>query len=155
MTLWGMNLEGVLIGLGAFLTIGIFHPIVIKCEYYFSVRCWPWFLAAGCSFAALSFLMDSTLLSALFGVIAFSCFWSILELKEQRERVRKGWFPANPKRAGQENGEDGVGGERIESISAEKKEATEGGDQEAADDRREDFGGDKTAVQSAKDETPS
>ncbi|MDE7418663.1 MAG: DUF4491 family protein [Muribaculaceae bacterium] len=34
----------------------------------------------------------------LLGVTAFSCFWSILEVKEQRERVRKGWFPANPKR---------------------------------------------------------
>ena len=27
-----------------------------------------------------------------------SCLWSIKELFEQRERVRKGWFPENPKR---------------------------------------------------------
>jgi peptide methionine sulfoxide reductase MsrA len=33
------------------------------------------------------------------GVIAFSCFWSILEIFEQAKRVAKGWFPANPKRA--------------------------------------------------------
>ena len=26
------------------------------------------------------------------------CFWSIKEVFEQRERVRKGWFPKNPKR---------------------------------------------------------
>ncbi|MBQ5683504.1 MAG: DUF4491 family protein, partial [Peptococcaceae bacterium] len=25
-------------------------------------------------------------------------FWSIGELKEQRERVEKGWFPKNPNR---------------------------------------------------------
>jgi hypothetical protein len=31
-------------------------------------------------------------------VFSFSCFWSILELFEQRERVRKGWFPKKPKR---------------------------------------------------------
>ncbi|HAD56313.1 MAG TPA: DUF4491 domain-containing protein, partial [Alistipes sp.] len=25
-------------------------------------------------------------------------FWSILEVFQQRERVRKGWFPENPRR---------------------------------------------------------
>jgi hypothetical protein len=25
--------------------------------------------------------------------------WSIKELKEQRRRVKKGWFPQNPKRS--------------------------------------------------------
>jgi hypothetical protein len=36
--------------------------------------------------------------STLSGVVAFSSFWSVKEIVEQRERVRKGWFPANPKR---------------------------------------------------------
>jgi hypothetical protein len=31
-------------------------------------------------------------------VFAFSSFWSIKEVREQHERVRKGWFPMNPKR---------------------------------------------------------
>ncbi|MDE7465749.1 MAG: DUF4491 family protein [Muribaculaceae bacterium] len=34
----------------------------------------------------------------LTGVTAFSWFWSILEVKEQRERVCRGWFPANQRR---------------------------------------------------------
>ena len=34
--------------------------------------------------------------SALLGVLSFTCFWSILEIFEQRERVAKGWFPAGP-----------------------------------------------------------
>jgi hypothetical protein len=38
------------------------------------------------------------MISTLLGVFAFSSFWSIHELFEQRERVRKGWFPQNPKR---------------------------------------------------------
>ena len=38
------------------------------------------------------------LVAALAGVFAFSSFWTIKELFEQQERVRKGWFPANPKR---------------------------------------------------------
>ena len=31
-----------------------------------------------------------------FGVVAFSCFWSILELFQQRKRVDRGWFPKGP-----------------------------------------------------------
>ncbi len=31
-------------------------------------------------------------------VKAFSSFWTIKEIFEQRERVLKGWFPMNPKR---------------------------------------------------------
>ena len=30
-----LNFEGILIGIASLLIIGLFHPIVIKCEYYF------------------------------------------------------------------------------------------------------------------------
>ena len=42
-----MNFTGIIVGLATFLIIGVFHPIVIKAEYYFSKSCWPVFLAAG------------------------------------------------------------------------------------------------------------
>lgn len=93
-----MNYEGIIIGLAAFITIGIFHPIVIKSEYYFGVKCWPVFLIAGLCCSAGSLLAADTYTSVLLGVLGFTCFWSILEIFEQRERVRKGWFPKNPKR---------------------------------------------------------
>ena len=35
-----MNYVGILIGLATFLIIGLFHPLVIKGEYYFGTRCW-------------------------------------------------------------------------------------------------------------------
>ncbi|MDE6879291.1 MAG: DUF4491 family protein, partial [Odoribacter sp.] len=41
------NLTGLLIGICTFLIIGIFHPVVIKCEYYFGTRCWWVFLILG------------------------------------------------------------------------------------------------------------
>ncbi|MDE6269637.1 MAG: DUF4491 family protein, partial [Muribaculaceae bacterium] len=41
------HLLGAGIGLCTFLIIGLFHPIVIKCEYYFGVRCWWVFLILG------------------------------------------------------------------------------------------------------------
>lgn len=93
-----MNYEGIILGLGAFLMIGFFHPVVIKSEYYFGVRSWPVFLLVGVSGCVGSLLVDNTYLSVMLGVFGFSCFWSILELFEQRERVRKGWFPENPNR---------------------------------------------------------
>ena len=93
-----MNYQGIILGLAAFLCIGMFHPLVIKGEYYFGVRCWPVFLIVGIVAAAASLFVDNVYASVLLGVFAFSSFWGILEVFEQRERVRKGWFPKNPRR---------------------------------------------------------
>lgn len=93
-----MNYDGIILGFGAFLMIGFFHPLVIKGEYYFGVRCWPAFLMAGIAGCIASLLIDNSYATVLLGVFGFSCFWSILELFEQQERVRKGWFPKNPNR---------------------------------------------------------
>ena len=92
------HLLGLIIGLCTFLIIGIFHPIVIKAEYHFGTRCWWWFMAAGIVAIIVSILIDNVLVSALLGVTGFSCFWSILEVFHQERRVKRGWFPRNPKR---------------------------------------------------------
>lgn len=92
------NLQGVIVGLCTFLIIGMFHPFVIKGEYYFGQKVKWVFLAAGIIFLALCLAVRESILSILFGVTAFSCFWSIKEVAEQKERVAKGWFPANPRR---------------------------------------------------------
>ncbi|MCQ2311598.1 MAG: DUF4491 family protein [Paludibacteraceae bacterium] len=91
-----MNFEGIILGLATFLLIGIFHPIVIKSEYYFGVKCWPVFLLAGLAGCAGSLFVENTYVSVLLGIFSFSCFWSIHELFQQRERVKKGWFPKKP-----------------------------------------------------------
>lgn len=92
------NLLGLIIGISTFLVIGIFHPIVIKCEYYFGTRCWWWFLLLGLLCVGLSLFSSNVLISTLLGVVAFSSFWTIKEIFDQQERVRKGWFPRNPRR---------------------------------------------------------
>ena len=92
------HLECLCIGLATFLIIGLFHPLVIKGEYYFGEKVKWWFLIAGIIFLVLSLCTDSLIGSALLGVTSFSSFWRILEIKEQVERVRKGWFPENPAR---------------------------------------------------------
>ena len=93
-----MHFTGILIGLISFLSIGVFHPIVIKAEYHFSKSCWPVFLAAGIVLMILSAMTENVVLSSALAVIGMSSWWSILELFEQEKRVQKGWFPANPKR---------------------------------------------------------
>ncbi|MBP3440959.1 MAG: DUF4491 family protein [Tidjanibacter sp.] len=92
-----MNYEGLIIGVCTFLIIGFFHPIVIKTEYHFGTKVWWVFLLFGLAGVVGSLMIQSTLLSTLLGVFAFSSFWSIKELFEQRERVRKGWFPKKQK----------------------------------------------------------
>lgn len=93
-----MNFTGIIIGVSSFLCIGLFHPIVIKAEYYWSTRCWWVFLLLAVICIAGSLLTAATIPSTILGVVAFSSLWSILELFKQRERVAKGWFPKNPKR---------------------------------------------------------
>lgn len=93
-----LNYTGLIIGVCTFLVIGLFHPIVIKAEYYWGTRCWWVFLLAGIVMVCAALLVSDVLWSSLLGVTAFSCFWSILEIFEQQERVRKGWFPRNPLR---------------------------------------------------------
>ena len=92
------RLTGLTVGIFTFLIIGLFHPLVIKAEYWFGTRPWGMFLVLGIAAAALSVCVEGLVLSILFGVVAFSSFWSILEVFQQRERVRKGWFPENPRR---------------------------------------------------------
>ncbi|MBR5725123.1 MAG: DUF4491 family protein [Muribaculaceae bacterium] len=92
------HLQGLVLGLCSFLIIGLFHPIVIKGEYHYGQR-FKWvFLIVGALLCIGSLLTDEVLISSLMGVGAFSCFWGIKEMKEQQERVRKGWFPRNPNR---------------------------------------------------------
>ena len=78
--------------------IGLFHPLVIKAEYYWGVRCWWLFLLAGIGGVAAALSIADIVWSSLCGVFAFSSFWSIGEIFEQRKRVARGWFPKNPKR---------------------------------------------------------
>ena len=85
-----MNYSGLILGVATFLLIGVFHVIVVKGEYYFSKKIWPLFLATGIASLFISLFISSPVIS--------SCLWSIRELFEQEERVKKGWFPKNPKR---------------------------------------------------------
>ncbi|MDR2632424.1 MAG: DUF4491 family protein [Treponema sp.] len=91
-----MAINGIVIGGIAFFTIGVFHPIIIYCEYHFGTKVWPFFLFAGIILCAVSLFVQNVVLSGALGIIAFSCFWSIVELFHQKKRVDRGWFPKKP-----------------------------------------------------------
>ena len=88
-----LHFSGILIGAATFLIIGIFHPIVIKAEYHFGVKCWWAFLLAGLAAVAASLFIGNDILSVLLAVFGASALWGIGELFEQRKRVERGWFP--------------------------------------------------------------
>ena len=90
--------SGLIIAVATFITIGIFHPIVIKTEYYFGTRPWWIFLLCGIGFIIASLFIANQIISPVLGVRGGSCLWSSLELCEQKKRVERGWFPKNPKR---------------------------------------------------------
>ena len=90
------NLLGLIIGIATFLIIGLFHPVVIKAEYYLGTRCWWIFLLLGVVGIVFSIIIVNVFVSVLCGVFSFSSFWAIKELFEQKKRVVKGWFPENP-----------------------------------------------------------
>jgi hypothetical protein len=73
-----LNFSGIVVGVCSFLIIGLFHPLVIKAEYYFGVRFWWVFLIMGLLGLAGSLFVTHQILSVLLGVFAFSSFWGIL-----------------------------------------------------------------------------
>ena len=93
-----MYFTGIIIAVSTFLTIGIWHPIVIKAEYHWGTRPWAAFLLVGvvCLIAAL--FIANAIVSSVVGVFGASALWGIGELFSQKKRVEKGWFPMNPKR---------------------------------------------------------
>ncbi len=93
-----MNFYGLLLGVIAFLTIGISHPVVAKTEYYWGKKTWWIFFIAGLLFSVVSLFMESVLGSVILGTIGFSSFWSTHEIFKQHNRVLRGQAKRNPNR---------------------------------------------------------
>lgn len=90
-----MNWEALLIGVVAFVTIGVFHPVVVKLEYHFGKRIWWAVFFPGLILVVLSLVVKGYL-SLVLGVIGFGCFWTTVEIFYQHERVLKGQAKRNP-----------------------------------------------------------
>jgi hypothetical protein len=93
-----MYFTGIIIAASTFLAIGIWHPIVIKTEYYFGTRPWIIYLIVGLACIAGALFIENAIISSIVGVFGASALWGIGELFAQKRRVEKGWFPKNPNR---------------------------------------------------------
>jgi len=91
-----LNFLGVVLGFVMLLFTGFGHILIIKVEYYFGTKLWPLFLILGFLSVTASLFVNVALLCGILGIIGFILLWSVYELFQQKERVRKGWFPTNP-----------------------------------------------------------
>lgn len=93
-----LNFTGIIIAVCTFFVIGMWHPIVIKTEYYWGTRPWVIYLIIGVVSLVGALFIENTIISAAVGVFGASALWGIGELFHQKKRVEKGWFPKNPRR---------------------------------------------------------
>ena len=98
MSFLDVNYYGIVIGAVSFIIIGIFHPLVIKGEYYFGTQIWWAFLIVGLVATVSSLFIENSIISITLGILGFLSFWGIREVFEQEKRVKNGRFPKNPKR---------------------------------------------------------
>lgn len=93
-----MNPTGLYLGLFMLFVIGFGFFWVIRLEYYLGAQVWKWVLALGLLICLVSLFMPTFTSSALVGIFGGSVVWGATELPGQEQRVRRGLFPANPKR---------------------------------------------------------
>lgn len=92
-----MYFTGFFIGFISLIIIGVCHPLVVKMEYHYSKKSWKLLFLIGILFLGVS-LVTSSFVSVVAGIIAFSLFWSCIELFKQHKRVLLGRAKKNPLR---------------------------------------------------------
>ena len=93
-----LNITGILVGAGAFLSIALGRYLTIKAEYYFTKKFWIGFLIIGIICILFSLISENFIVSSILGILGFTFLWGIGEIIEQEKRVEKGWFPENPRK---------------------------------------------------------
>ena len=70
------HLSGLVIGICTFLIIGLFHPIVVKAEYYWGTKCWWIFLLLGIGGIIASLYTENIMIAPFWGVL---CIFLVLD----------------------------------------------------------------------------
>ena len=92
-----LDFDGILMGVLVFGIIALTRWLCIAGEYWLSKRVWWGFLATGLACIGTSLLVDNVLISSAISVFGYCLLCGIGEVIQQEERVRKGWFPQNPR----------------------------------------------------------
>jgi len=112
-----LNFDGVVFCVGIVGIIAFTRWLCIWGEYHFTKRIWYVFLLLGIVCTVLSLFLEPVILAGAVSVLGFCFFWGIGEVIKQEERVRRGWFPANPKRAHTGRQPDGAAGAEADSAA--------------------------------------
>ncbi|MDR0754532.1 MAG: DUF4491 family protein [Prevotellaceae bacterium] len=81
-----MYFKGLLIGVSIFLLTGLFHPLVVKAEYYLGKRKLKMIFGFISAISITVSLFADLLLSIFLGCLGFSCFWAVFEADKQEKR---------------------------------------------------------------------
>ena len=81
-----LNYEGVVLAAASLLIIAVYHPLVIKAEYWFGTRVWPLFAAAALICLSAS-ACPRGVVSPILAFLGATNLWSVVELKAQAKRV--------------------------------------------------------------------
>ena len=82
-----LHFTGIVIAISCFLIIGLFHPIVIKTEYYTGTKYWWTFLVAGLASVVAALFVANPVVSAVTGIFSASCLGAVKGLFSKRDRV--------------------------------------------------------------------
>ncbi|HDK7138544.1 TPA: DUF4491 family protein [Clostridium botulinum] len=91
-------IKGTVLLYNCLLSIKKFLNTITKCFLIKSVEKMYDFIIRDRVENVVSLAVGHIVISVLLAVLGFSPFWSIGELRQQKERVKKGWFPKNPKK---------------------------------------------------------
>lgn len=82
-----MSYIGILFGIYVFLTIGIYHVLIVKLEEWFGT--WPWvaFLVLGIICLYFSYRNPNGVVSMWWGYNSFINLWSVKEMFDQHKRA--------------------------------------------------------------------
>jgi hypothetical protein len=93
-----VNTTGIVLGLFTALAIGLGFVWVIKLEYYVGAWVAKAVIVLGAIVTLASLFVPSFTASAVVGILGGTIIWGGTELPLQAERVKKGLFPANPRK---------------------------------------------------------
>ena len=88
-----MYFTGITIALMTFLAIGIWHPIVIKTEYYWGTRPWVVYLLVGIACCATALFVENVYVSSFLGVESQQEKYNLIKIASNMVYSMRSCFP--------------------------------------------------------------
>jgi len=87
-----MYFDGIIIGLIAFIMIGLFHPLVIYGEYHFGVKICTLFFCFGIISCIILIIIENKIISATIAIIDFIVFGVYMNCSNRKKELKMAGF---------------------------------------------------------------